>query len=257
MLDDANDRVYHLSARGNRYGPLSLIELSSRKLTHDMLIWREGMSGWVPIGEVEELLPYVVHKHARHTAKPPPRAKQKFVLDTPPPPPPVPPPRRSHAATTIGVLHIVFASLFLLCWPLAIVGQFISPPDDGTPLSDVLSRPEVRYGQAASLAVAWLVAVPMLIAGIGLVRRRVWGRTLAVVVAWSGIAVQAISFVFLLVAAIMPLFGIAVEIDNPDIWLGAFGFTIGAVVGGCGSAIYDVVVLAIMSRQTVKQSLFP
>jgi len=255
MLDDANDRVYHLSDRGNRYGPFSRIELSTRKLTHGMLVWREGMSGWVPIGEVEELRPYVVHEHARQTTKPPPRPKQKEPTD-PIPPPPVPPPRRSHAATTIGVLHIVFASLCLLCWPVAIVGQFISPPDDGTPLSDVLSRPEVRYGQAASLAVAWLVAVPMLIAGIGLVRRRGWGRTLAVVVAWSGITVQAISFVFLLVAAIMPLFGIAVEIDNPDIWLGAFGFTIGAVVGGCGSAIYDVVVLAIMSRQTVKQSLF-
>jgi hypothetical protein len=255
MLDDANDRVYHLSVRGNRYGPLSLVELSSRKLTHDMLIWREGMSGWVPIGEVEELRPYVVHKHARQTTKPPPRAKPKFLPPPPPPPLTLPPPR-SAAATTIGVLHIVFASLFLLCWPLAIIGQFVSPPNDGTPLSDVLSRPEVRYGQAASLGVAWLVAVPMLIAGIGLVRRRGWGRTLAVVVAWTGIAVQAISFVFLFVAAIMPLFGIAVEIDNPDTWLGAFGFTIGAVVGGCGSAIYDVFVLAIMSRQTVKQSLF-
>jgi hypothetical protein len=258
MHDGANDRIYHIAHRGQRYGPLSRVELSARTLTHDMLVWREGMPEWIPIADVEELRPYVKHA-ANPRATIPPRSPggRRHSGPTIPPPIVVGPaalPPRSTAATTIGVLNIVIASLTLLCWPVGILVNLVST-SNGSPLSDVLQRPEVRYGQAVVLGLGMMIAVPMLIAGIGLVRRRNWGRTMAVVCAWCGLVLQAVYFIFMIFTAVLPLFEIAVELDDPATWGGAFGGLIGTVLGACGGVAYDVAVLFVMAKAAVKRSL--
>jgi TM2 domain-containing membrane protein YozV len=65
------ERVYHVMHRGKRYGPLSRVELSSRVLTNDMLVWREGMPEWVPIGTIEQLSAYVRYAAAPAGTAPP------------------------------------------------------------------------------------------------------------------------------------------------------------------------------------------
>jgi hypothetical protein len=258
MHDGANDRIYHIAHRGQRYGPLSRVELSARTLTHDMLVWREGMPEWIPIADIEELRPYVKHAANTRTTVPPRSSGGRGLSGPPLPPPPVVgptgPQSRSGAATTIGILNIVIASLTLLCWPVCIFLNLVSA-SDGSPLSDVLQRPEVRYGQAVALWVGMAIAVPMLIAGIGLVRRRNWGRTTAVVIAWCGLVLQAGYFVFMFFTAVLPLFEIAAELDDPATWGGAFGAFIGTVLGACGGVAYDVAVLFVMAKAAVKRSL--
>ena len=259
MHDEANDRIYHIAHRGQRYGPLSRIELSARTLTHDMLVWREGMPEWIPIADIEELRPYVKHAANTRTTVPPRSSGGRGSLSGPPLPPPpavgqTGPQPRSGAATTIGILNIVFASVALLCYPVGILLNLVSA-SDGSPLSDVLQRPEVRYGQAVAWGLGMAIAVPMLISGIGLVRRRNWGRATAVVSAWCGLVLQAVYFVFMFFTAVMPLFEIAAELDDPAIWGGAFGAFIGTVLGACGGVAYDVAVLFVMAKAAVKRSL--
>jgi hypothetical protein len=258
MHNGANDRVYHISHRGQRYGPLSRIELSSRSLTHDMLVWREGMPEWVPIAAVDELRPYVKHAANTRTTVPPTTTGRRPQAGTNPLPPivvvPPGPPPRSGAATTIGILNVILASLTLLCWPFGILANIFPNPQLG-PLADVLQRPVVRYGQATTLALGFVLAVPMLAAGIGLTRRKIWGRTLAVVCAWCGLGLQAVHFVFMLFAAILPLIEIAAELEDPSTWGAAFGALLGAVIGACGGVIYDVIVLFVMAKESVKRSL--
>lgn len=257
MSDDPNAKVFHVSHRGVRHGPFSRVDLSARSLTHDMLVWREGMAEWVPIAEVPELRPYVKHVTTLRTTVPPrgpaPRPQEVPVPVIVPPPPPAPPPR-SVAATTIGITHIVIASLTMICWPLAIVGT-LAGNDPAGPLADVLGRPLVRSGQIASLGLGFVLAVPMLIAGIGLVRRRSWGRLIAIFGACFGLALQVVSFIFMLVAAVLPLAEIAAELEDPNLMGGAFGVLIGTVLGSCGGVIYDAVVLFVMGNASVKRSL--
>jgi len=259
MSDEASARVYHVSHRGQRHGPFNRIELSARRLTNDMLVWREGMPEWVPIGDLEELRPYVLHAAVTRISVPPVVSSgSRPTGPTVPPPPivtkPLPPASQSNAATTIGILNTIFAALGLLCYPILIFGNLLSI-NSNAPLADVLKRPEVLRGQAVAFGLGFVLSVPLLISGIGLVRRKSWGARLAVVCAWGGIALQAVYFFFMLVAAVIPALGIAAELDNPTTWGYAAGIMLGSVLGMFVAAIYDVVVLFVMANPTVKRSL--
>lgn len=259
MSDEPSARVYHVSHRGQRHGPFNRFELSARRLTDDMLVWRDGMAEWVPIGDLEELRPYVRHAAVTRTIVPPVVASDvKLTNQTMPPPPIVtqqlPPAPHSIGATTIGILNIAFAALGLLCYPVLIFGNLISSGPNA-PLADVLQRPELLRGQVVAFSLGLMLSAPLLISGIGLVRRKSWGRRLAFACAWSGIALQAIYLFFMLCMAVMPALGIARELDDPAIWGQAVGLMLGSVAGTCVPAIYDVVVLLMMANPAVKRSL--
>jgi hypothetical protein len=259
MNDEASARVYHVSHRGLRHGPFNRIELSARRLTNDMLVWREGMADWVPIGELEELRPYVRHAAITRAIVPPVVSlDSRPTVPTVPPPPivtkPLPPAPRSDAATTVGIFNIVFAVLGLLCYPILIFGNLVAS-DSNAPLSDVLQRPEVLRGQMVAFVLGLGLSVPLLLSGIALVRRKSWGARLAVACGWSGVALQAVYFVFMLVAAVVPALGIAAELDEPTTWGRAIGIMLGNVLSALVAAAYDVIVLVVMANPAVKRSL--
>ena len=66
-------RAFHVAHKGRKFGPLSLADLSTRRLTEDMLVWSEGMPQWVPVSQIPELAPYVQHAAATRTSLPPGR----------------------------------------------------------------------------------------------------------------------------------------------------------------------------------------
>jgi hypothetical protein len=52
---------WHYGEHGQQFGPVSDAELrsliSSGRVSAQTVVWRDGMSGWRPLGEVPELLP--------------------------------------------------------------------------------------------------------------------------------------------------------------------------------------------------------
>lgn len=67
---------YHVaSSGGHSSGPYTLDELRSQQMAPDALVWKEGMTDWMPAAQMPELLPQLpVHApaaHSRMTAAPP------------------------------------------------------------------------------------------------------------------------------------------------------------------------------------------
>lgn len=54
--------MYFISRNNTKEGPLSIEQLKDLKLTEDTLVWKEGMSNWSKISEIEELNGYYIKK---------------------------------------------------------------------------------------------------------------------------------------------------------------------------------------------------
>ena len=192
-MDDASTRKYHVAHQGRKFGPLSLVQLSSRRLSSDMLVWCEGMPEWIPVGDIPELRPYVHHATASHTVAPPtapgasmpatssfrgnatasrpPAAAPTFM----PAQPPMPSTRAGGRLKFVGVSMIVLGTLGLLCCPFSVYGAFIQemPPD--------FDNKTIAAMHAVIYSCLFLVSIPMLVAGIGLLRKRRWAAVTATI----------------------------------------------------------------------------
>lgn len=256
-------QAFHISHNGKKYGPLTLAALSQRHLTHDMLAWQEGMPEWLPIGEIPELARYVRHAAPGRTTAPPRVTPPAPTLPPDPagpgvppiPTPVVPPPPRSGLATTMGVFNIILASLALVVMPVMIWGELAMPAPAEDLVSEITASDEARLGRTISFSVSLIVAVLLLIAGIGLVRRRRWGRIVSIVAANVSIFQLIGGCSFGLFAIVLPLQSRASDLELPELqaaWMGAAGAVF--CMNGLGIA-YDVFLLATMSFQSVKKSL--
>jgi|LakMenEpi03Aug12_release.lakeMendotaPanAssembly.Ray.scaffolds.fasta_scaffold120267_1 hypothetical protein len=256
MSSAATQRVYHVMQRGRRYGPLSRVELSTRVLTNDMLVWREGMTEWVPIGTIDELRPYVRHAAAGAGTAPPtfrPGAEVQPPASVSVPPVPVPGDpapiavSASQLATTIGRINIVLGILGLVVWPLALMTE----PVDEVVVANaaiIAVRPGARIVDTALTVLGVLVSVPLLAAGLGLVRRRVWGRIVAIASACSCLLLQLAIVAFTFGYLLLPMLASAVDQD-----------TLGTIVGYLARSMvtcgYHAWQLVAMRAPTFKASL--
>lgn len=183
---------YYIAHKGRKYGPLSLAELASRRLSDDMQAWREDLPDWVPIASIEELRPYVHHSAATRTTTPPappwggsraptgagqplPEAGWGLAADgfgggaTIPPPPS---PSGRGRVKFLGVTTVVLASLGLLCCPVGIAGVWLQslPPE----MEACVDVPSITIGRTVIHGVLLLMSVSMLAAGVGLLQGRRW-----------------------------------------------------------------------------------
>lgn len=49
------DQYYYVDARNQQAGPYSLNDLVAQGITSSTLVWKQGMSGWVPAAQVPEV----------------------------------------------------------------------------------------------------------------------------------------------------------------------------------------------------------
>jgi len=248
----ATDRVYHVQHRGQKYGPFSQVELSARILTHDMLVWREGMADWTAIGSVEELRPYVRYVTNVHTTVPPPQVPAKGVATDPPPPPPFPTPPPAQpaprdTAMMLGAFHVIVASLTLIAWPAVMLG-FLQLADEFVPLGGLQKGALAWAGQLTFFALGLLLAVPLLIAGVGLRQNRTWAPHLAGLCGWAGIGIQACHLVFTMVSAVVPMLNTAAQDDVSGSSGRATRLIAIALASSIGGLLYDVLSLRSLGR---------
>lgn len=271
--------VYYLFHEGQRHGPFTLTSLSKRPLSADMLV-SQGQA-WVPIMEIPELRPYVRPLANGRPLAPPPNLRSAAAtaartgFATGPSaagrPAPVPPPPKpavntnaadavaaapdSSTATTIGILNIIIGILGIVCWPIAIYTTMISRLDDLDGLLRLFVTPEARLGRALVLSVGALLSMPLLLSGIGLVRRRRWGRYLAIATGLLGLGLKIVSLMIGGTVVLAPAFKAAMEIDTPEAWTAATFLLVSTGCDGCGGVVYNIVLLIAMNLSSVKRSL--
>lgn len=270
-MDDASTRKYHVAHQGRKFGPLSLVQLSSRRLSSDMLVWCEGMPEWIPIGDIPELRPYVHHATASHTVAPPtaPGASMPVssafrgnINSSPsaaagppsmPPRPPAPPAGSPGRIKFLGITTIVLSCIGLLCCPVtffAVVAVDQAAAGDGAAtLSDA------GWGILRNLLISGeiMVSIPMLAAGIGLLYRRRWAAVTMVFTSVTCILLNLGSSVLECLGG-LPLLENAGSLEGGQ-EIGAFiGFVVGMLAYLAGM-IWHATAIFLLNSASVRQSL--
>ena len=156
------------------------------------------------------------------------------------------------AVVVFGILNIVFGAMVLCMFPCALGMQFI-PAFAKAGQPDMMSTPFLRGCSMASLLVQVFMAIWQVSAGVGLVRSRSWGRTLAISYGYAIIFVALVSAVVGLVFVSPAIQQEAQKFPDPvfrDMMVYIVPFFI--ALSSCSSLIYPVLLLIFMSRQNVK-----
>lgn len=257
-------RQYHVGHEGRQVGPLSLLQLSQRRLTDDMVVWIEGTPDWVPIMSVQELAPYVQRTITRTPTLPPPTVRRGGAVRQPvlPPPPPIPNPTPpvarppegpppSGLVKTLGILHVVLAAAGIL---LAPVPAIIWSLEREGPLAEVIDYPAFWGGQLIFMVASFLLSLLLLFAGIGLLKRRQNGRSLSLVYGIAGIVLTLAATIFNVFGVVLPLMDVAELLGTEEAEATALGYAILSALGMCGG-VYHIVTLVVMNLRSVKDSL--
>ncbi|HEX8204058.1 MAG TPA: hypothetical protein VF590_26515 [Isosphaeraceae bacterium] len=163
---------------------------------------------------------------------------------------------RPTAVTVFGILNLVFGGLGLACTPVNLMFLFMPAPPPGRNIAvDLMtSSPTYRATIIVFSVLGMAAAAVEIVAGIGLLRLRPWGRTLSLGFAsYSIVAIVvglAVNYVFL----IRPLLAAARAANNPAATGGAVGGVIGGLASGVIGLIYPVLLLFFMTRPRIARA---
>ena len=158
--------------------------------------------------------------------------------------------------TVFGVLNLVFGALGVCGLVFAVLGLILQnmdiaqqPQNDA---ADVLNQSPI-YGpfQRVSVGINFVLTFVLLLAGIGLLKKRSFGRTLSNAYGVFAILSVLINIFLLVVFVRGELFALPAENGVP---IGMIIFW-GAVGGGLVGMIYPVLLLIFMNRPRVKAAL--
>jgi hypothetical protein len=195
-----------------------------------------------------------------------------YVSPTVPPGPPqiaaVPPAQ----VKVLGILHLTFAGIgFLMLLGTLVMQQFnekvwASQTQVG---GDMAIQAEISREMMESIqGYTWLqqagsavLTVLLIVAGIGLLKRRRSGLVWSNAYAWSALALR-ISCVGYFLAVIVPKLDQIIEretagkvVDSTFLLVTKASMVGGGVVGGLAYCIYPVLVLILLNRESVRRSL--
>lgn len=272
-MDDAKTRKYHVAHQGRKFGPLSLVELSSRRLSSDMLVWCEGMPEWIPIGDMPELRSYVHHAVASHTVAPPtaptaamvrPTAAATYPGDSSvpvagspvpaflPPQPPAPPTGGGGRIKFLGITTIILSCVGLLCCPLALFAAIAT--DQEAAAAGLATLGSAGFGVVRNILVSGVifVSIPMLAAGIGLLYRRRWA---AITMLVSSVICVLLNLGLAVIVCMggLPLLQHAGELEEPEV--GALGGMVIGVLAYLTGIIWHVTAILLVNSKAVRQNL--
>lgn len=162
--------------------------------------------------------------------------------------------QRPTSVTVFGILNIVFGALGLICTPFSLALLFVptESPVMNTPAMAAFNNPAYRAWTLSMGVAGMVVAVLLIVAGIGLLQCRPWGRKMSI-----GYAVytMVMSLVSAGVSAVWltSMAGGAAE-GGPQAGAMLFGGIGGAVGGTCIALIYPIFLLVFMFRPGVIQA---
>jgi hypothetical protein len=129
-------------------------------------------------------------------------------------------------------------------------------PNVRNPVLDLMAEnPGYRLFNQVSLGLGFIATIVLIIAGVGLLQSKSFGRTLSIgygiYALLSGIVGLIASYVFL----IQPLLERAQAAGGGPEQAGAIGGMIGGLFGGCLGLVYPILLLIFMCRRNVAEAL--
>lgn len=218
--------MWYYVRNGERVGPVNADEIERQiaagAILADTLVWRAGLSGWMPAGATEWASRFP-------GAGLPPSAA---ASSTPSAVPAAATPSRPPSVTVFAILLLVFGGLALLCLPFslwAVMTFGVGWPAGGAYLA--WTRISAVLQLAGGL---WQVA-----AGIGLLQLRRWARRAAVGYGVYAIATGLVGLIF----QIHLIARFSGE-SRPEMLPGMVGGLIGGLIG----MIFPILLIVFMSK---------
>jgi hypothetical protein len=141
-----------------------------------------------------------------------------------------------------GILNIVFGSFGLVTSPLGLVSL-----DQSIEVFESFGANPMAIGWVrASAWLSPLMALALLILGIGLLMKKPWGRSGSIIYSYIAIAIGILSMIF-----IVGVFSGGLESSDPA----AIGGIVGGVIGGLVGLIYPILTIIFLSKPNVKAAL--
>jgi hypothetical protein len=170
------------------------------------------------------------------------------------------PSSRPASLIVFGILNILFGVLGLCGTAGSSVIFFMDLPRDPAipnPMLDLIaSNPTFRLFMQVTFVLGGLASLVLLVAGVGLLLTKAWGRTLSVGYAWYAIVAGIVGLLVNWVYVMQPTLAAMKGAEGPAA-IGAIGGLVGGLIGGLVSLAYPVVLLAFMNRTALRAALAP
>jgi len=171
---------------------------------------------------------------------------------------PAPPASRPASLIVFGILNILFGVLGL-CGTAGSAAMFLVelPQDPAVPnpvLELLKTDATYRLFMQVSLVLGGLTALVLIVAGIGLLLTKGWGRTLSIGYAWYAIVAAIVGTIVTWTYLIQPTMAAIKDAQGPAA-MGAAGGLVGGLLGGVFSLIYPVLLLIFMNRTVLRQAV--
>ena len=167
--------------------------------------------------------------------------------------------QRPTSVTVFGVLNIVFGALGLVGMIFSAIALLVLPTHStaNNPVLEVMrNSPGYLLWMKITLPIGILVCGITIVAGIGLLNLKSWGRTLSVAYGIYGIVAGVLGVILNFVFIMQPLMEQASQKSGPEA-AALIGGAIGGTVGGCFGMIYPVLLLIFMFRPKVVAAFRP
>jgi hypothetical protein len=161
---------------------------------------------------------------------------------------------RPTSVLVLGILNIVFAALGLMGIAFSIAMMFMPPAlNMKNPVLDLMRQsPAFAMYINISMVVGGVFTLALLLAGVGLLMFRPWGRHLSIIYAIFAIISLIVNSLINYYFLVAPMIDKLAAAQPGQEKAAAIGAIVGMVAGTCMGPVYPVILLIFMFRPNVK-----
>jgi hypothetical protein len=164
----------------------------------------------------------------------------------------VPSPGPSGGLKAMGIVQIAFGALGMLGAPMTLGLRSLAHDAASRRVQEVMWTGTLGTWTRLSLGLSTVMALMLLVSGIGVLKLRPWARRLAVGYGLGATALLVVSQIMNAVLLVPALSEMARASHDPVARAGATGGIVGGIVGGLLGLTLPIAVLIVMTRPAVK-----
>lgn len=167
-------------------------------------------------------------------------------------------PVRPASVTVFGILNIVFGAMGICGAAFSAATWLVIPrnADLRNPVLELMAQsPAYRLFNQVGTALGFVAAIVLIVAGIGLLQTKPFGRTLSIGYSLYAILSALVGVIFSFVFLVKPLLEKAQAAGGGPEQAAAIGGMVGGALGGCIGTVYPILLLIFMCRRNVAEAL--